>query len=91
MAININCNGSLPQAMIGEIPNAAPFVIAKYIFAGYTAINKNMIPQAAVDLYFLKNRDIPKIISKHPLIITNSYLKGKKGGTIRSYQPVFIK
>ena len=91
MAININCSGSLPQAIIGEIPNAAPFVIAKYIFAGYTAINNTMIPQAAIALYFLKNRDIPKIISKHPLIITNPPRKGKKGGTICSYQSVLIK
>ena len=29
-----NCNGSLPQAIKGEVPNAAPLVYARYMFAG---------------------------------------------------------
>ena len=45
-----NCIGSLPQAIKGEVPNAAPLVYARYMFAGKTKTSNRIKPFAAKNL-----------------------------------------
>ena len=61
---------------------AAPFVIARYIFAGKTAIKSIINPQAAIYLVYGNNSIIPNNISKKPDIYTRDSLYGRIGGTI---------
>ena len=89
--IKTNCKGNLPHAISGETFKARPSVHAKYIFAGYTIINNIINPQPAKYLLLGKNNENPRMTSNTPLINTREVLNGKKGGIIRSYQPVWTK
>ena len=66
IAIKTNCIGKRPHAINGVVFNAAPLVIARYIFAGKTAINSRINPQAAIYLVTGKRSIVPSNISKKP-------------------------
>tara|TARA_B100002049_G_scaffold227913_1_gene201988 strand:+ start:1027 stop:1272 length:246 start_codon:yes stop_codon:yes gene_type:complete len=74
IAIKRNWNGKRPQAICGVVFKAAPFVMARYIFAGKTAISSSINPQAATYLVFGKSSIVPNNISKKPDIYTNDSL-----------------
>ena len=57
----------LPQAIKVVVFKAFPFVIAKYILAGYTANNNRISPHPAIFLVLRNNNNIPNSISKKPL------------------------
>lgn len=63
----------------------------KYMFAGKTAINSNIIPHAANFLVLLNNNNIPNIISINPLTRTTSSLQFIIEGTILTKKSVFVK
>jgi len=70
---------------------AAPFVIARYIFAGKTAIKSIISPQAAKYLVYGNNSIVPNNISKKPDIYTKDSLYGRIGGTIFTNHIGFVK
>ena len=63
-----NWSGSLNHAVYGEILKACPLVIARYIFAGYTAISNKIINQDIINRIRLNINKEPNKISKKPLI-----------------------
>ncbi len=65
--------------------------IYKYIFAGKTVINSNIIPHAANFLVWLNNNNTPSITSINPLIRTTSFFQFMIGGTIVTKKSVFVK
>ena len=54
-------------------------------------MRRSIKPFPAKNLNFGKSSIIPNITSNTPLMSTNSYLKGKNGGTIFSYRCVRMK
>ena len=74
IAIKINWNGKRRHATSGVVFNAAPLVMAREIFAGKTAIKRNINPQAAIYRVVGKRISIPNNISKKPDIYTNDSL-----------------